>query len=237
MRRYTFYLSVALLAFGIGSFVVFKFYWNTQNNLLNAELTEESKVEVANTSLENQRTKQPKFVEIAFKNLPCEDENLKPFWYELKDRTVSINTDYLERIKDCSNLIWIDESVDLNNDGRKEIFIRSESGYFCGNNCQVFWVFQQDKEKGLRKLFEQMGYMPIVKNTKTKGYKDIMFEVYASYVYFDKKLYKFNGTEYVPKKCWSESKLYKNKAGELVEGKRYKTEYHECKETEWVKWN
>ncbi len=237
MRRYTFYLSVALLAFGIGSFIVFKFYWNTQIDLPKAELTEDSKVEVVNNSLEYKKTKQPEFIEIAFKDLPCEDENLKPFWSELNDRTVSINTDYIERIKDCSDLIEVDESFDLNSDGQKEIFIRSHSGYFCGNNCQVFWVFQKDNEKGYRKLFEAMGYMTVVENKKTKGYKDIMFEVYASYTYFDIKLYKFNGTEYVPKKCWSESKLYKNKVGELVEGKSYKTEYHECKETEWVRWN
>jgi hypothetical protein len=245
MRRYTFYLLVAVLAFEIGSIVVFKLYWNTQNDLLKVQLTEQSKVEIVNNSLENKKIKKPEFIEIAFKNLPCEDEKLKPFWNELSDRTVSINTDYLERIKDCSDLIEYDYlvgskndgQVDLNNDGQKEIFIRSHVGYFCGNNCQVFWVFQKDNEKGYRKLFEQMGYMTIVENKKTNGYKDIRFEVYASYVYIDQKLYKFNGTEYVPKKCWSESKLHKNKAGELVESKRYRTEYHECKETEWVEWN
>ena len=245
MSRTLFYLSVALLAFWIGSLVVFKFYWNTQNDLPEAELTEDSEVEFVNNSSEQKKKKQPKFIEITFKNFPCEDENLKPFWDELKDKTVSINTDYIERIKDCSDLIETDYLIglnndglaDLNNDGQKEIFIRSHVGYFCGNNCQVFWVFQQDKEKGLRKLFEQMGYITIVENKKTKGYKDIAFVVHSSYTFSDQKLYKFNGTEYVPKKCWSVSKLHKNKAGDLVESKRYKTEYHECKETEWVKWN
>ncbi len=196
MRRYTFYLSVALLAFGIGSFVVFNFFWKTQNSLPKVELTVDSKVEVVNNSLENKKTKQPEFIEIAFKNFPCEDKNLKPFWNELKDRTVSRNTDYIERIKDCSDLIQTDYlvglnndgQIDLNNDGQKEIFIRSASGYFCGNNCQVFWVFQKDNKQGYRKLFEQMGYMTIVENKKTKGYKEIMFEVYASYTYFDIKL-------------------------------------------------
>ncbi len=95
-------------------------------------------------------------------------------------------------------------------------------------------MFQQINEKDYRKLFEVEGYLPVVKNKKTKGYKDIMFEVYASYVEFGNILYKFNGTEYVPKKCWRESKLYKNKDGEMVEGKNFKTEYYECKETGWL---
>ncbi len=230
MRRYTFYLAVALLAFGIGSFVVFKFYWNTQNDLPKDELTEDSKVEVVNNSLEYKKTKQPEFIEIAFKNLPCEDENLKPIWSELIDRKVSINTDYIERIKDCSDLIEVDESFDLNSDGRKEIFIRSHSGYFCGNNCQIFWVFQQDNEKRYKKLFEAKGYLPVVQNKKTQGYKDIMFEFSATYTYFSLSIYKYNGKEYVPTRCWSESKLYKNKDGELVEGKIYRVENQDCKE-------
>ncbi len=44
MRRTAFYLSVALLAFGIGSLVVFNFYWETQNSLPKVEPTEDSKV-------------------------------------------------------------------------------------------------------------------------------------------------------------------------------------------------
>lgn len=245
MRRYTFYLSIALLAFELGSFVSFKFYWNIQNDSPQVEPPEKSKTEVVNISPENKKTKQPTFIKIAFKDLSCKDEGLKPIWSELIDRTVSINTDYIERIKDCSDLIETNDSdglnkdgqVDLDNDGQKEMFVRSVIGYFCGNNCRIFWVFRKDNEKGYRKLFEAMGYMTIVENKKTKGFKDIRFEVYANYAYIDQKLYRFNGTEYVPKKCWSESKLYKNKVGEILEGKKYKTTYHDCKETEWIRWN
>ncbi len=47
MRRYTFYLSVALLAFGIGSFIVFKFYLKSQNDLLDAETISVSEAKLA----------------------------------------------------------------------------------------------------------------------------------------------------------------------------------------------
>ena len=228
MRRTLFYLAVVtLLVFGIGVISVGSLLVDAQDN--------PDKVKTVNTSLENQKTKQPEFVEIAFKDIPCEEENLKLVWNELKDRTVSINTDYVERIKDCSNLIGLNESFDLNNDGRKEIFIRSESGYFCGNNCQIFWIFQQDNKNALQKLFEAKGYLPTVKNKKTNGYKDIMFEFSATYTDAEIGIYKFNGEKYIPARCWSESKLYENKAGEMVEGKKIIIENENCKEVELLR--
>lgn len=239
MRRYTFYLSVALLAFGIGSFVVFSCFWKTQNSLPKVELTEDSKIEIVNSSLENKKTKQPEFIKIELKNLPCEDKILRLVWNELSDETASINVDRAEKIKTCSDILQIDEfdePVDLNSDGRKEIVIRGIENPFsrCGNNCYTYWIFQQINENEYRKIFEAEGYLPVVKNKKTKGYKDIMFEKHGSYAYFSIILYKFNGTEYLPKNCWSESKLYKNKDGDMVEGKEYKVEYYKCEETGWL---
>ncbi len=53
MRRYTFYLAVALLAFGIGSFVVFKFYWSSKN-------TTKSEIQLFETvNAQQQKTESP----------------------------------------------------------------------------------------------------------------------------------------------------------------------------------
>jgi hypothetical protein len=164
---------------------------------------------------------------------------LRLVWNGLTDETASINVERAEKIKNCLDIIevWIDdEPIDLDNDGNQEIVIRGiENPYSrCGNNCYTYWIFQQTTEKNYRKLFEAEGYLPIVKSKKTKGYKDIVFEVFANYNESGNILFQFNGTEYVPKQCWSASNLYKNKDGEIVEGKKVEIKYYKCDESGYI---
>ena len=232
MRRYTFYLSVALLAFGIGSFVVFKFYLKCVEQNVIAQTTN-SKVGTDKSLSGNAKTKQPEFIKIELKNLPCEDKTLQIVWDKLTNEIGTINSERAGKIKDCGDVIQVDESLDLNGDGRKEIVIKGlENPFRCGNNCSKFWIFQQTKNRNYQKLFEANGYLPDAGKRKTLGYKDILFEFYASYNEFINGTYKFNGTEYVLKNCWSKTNLYKNKDGDMAEGKKWRVENYDCREAQ-----
>ena len=57
MRRSIFYLSVALFAFGIGSFDVFNFYWKSTEQSVTAQATEidtVSKLEIKNDRIQTE---------------------------------------------------------------------------------------------------------------------------------------------------------------------------------------
>ncbi|HEX8636482.1 MAG TPA: hypothetical protein VF692_00355, partial [Pyrinomonadaceae bacterium] len=53
MRRIAFYLSVALVAFGIGLFVVFNFYFKSNEQIANVQTTEQSKSENIKRTLDS----------------------------------------------------------------------------------------------------------------------------------------------------------------------------------------
>lgn len=232
MRRYTFYLSIALLAFGIGSFVVFKFYLKCVEQNVTAQTTT-SKVGTSKSLSGNAKTKQSEFIKIGLKDLPCENKTLQIVWNKLTNEIGTINSERAGNIKNCGDIIQVDEPLDLNDDGRKEIVIKGlENPFRCGNNCSKFWIFQQTKNRKYRKLFEANGYLPNVRRSKTFGYKNILFEFYGSYNSFLNGTYKFNGTEYVLKNCWSETNLYKNKDGDMSEGKKWRVKNYDCKEAQ-----
>jgi hypothetical protein len=233
MRRYIIYLSVALLAFGLSTFVVIKFFLKTQNSLPKAEITNDFKVEVINSSSEAKNIKKTEFTEIKLKKLPCEDKNLQLVWNDLEDETTSVSAESAKEIKNCSDIIEVDEPTYLNNDGQKEVVIRGwRSPYRVGGDGVTFWIFREVNKNEYRKVFEGKGSFFYLKNTKTKGYRDITVRFRHNSAEYDHKVYKFNGTKYAPKQCRSESYLYKNKDGELVEGKTLKIEPYKCNELE-----
>jgi hypothetical protein len=238
MRRYIFYLAVGLITFIISVIACVSYALLKVNKTESESFEKMKQAQTLKDYTEDKKTKQPEFVEIKLKDLPCENETLRLVWNNLTDETASINIDRAERFKNCSDIleVWEDDKpIDLNNDGHQEIIVRGiENPYSrCGNNCYTYWIFQKTAEKKYRKLFEAEGYLPVIRKKQTQEYKDIMFEFYGSYATFLIGNYKFNGTKYVLKNCWSETKLYKNKDGEIVEGKKYRIENYDCNET-WL---
>ncbi|HRH41507.1 MAG TPA: hypothetical protein PKY82_07660 [Pyrinomonadaceae bacterium] len=233
MNRYVFYFLIALLVFEIFSIINY-LGWNDRKNLQNINLIKNSQSETDKNYLENAKTKQSEFVEIKLKDLPCEDKILQIVWNKLTNEIGSINSERARNIKNCSDIIEsFFESPDLNNDGQKEIFIRGvENPFRCGNNCSKYWVFEKINGQSYRKIFEANGYLPVVRKSKTLGYKNIAFEFYASAIEFIDGTYKFNGTEYVLKNCWSENKLVKNKDGDFVKRNKWKVKNYDCREIE-----
>jgi hypothetical protein len=239
MRRYAFYLAAGFLTSSVSIFALFPFSFWKINQTESEGYVRTARAQTLKDYTADKKNKQPEFVSIKLKNLPCEHETLLLVWNNLTDETASINIERAAKIKNCSDILEVlefDKPFDLDNDGNEEIIIRGiENPYSrCGNNCYTYWIFQKTGEKKYLKLFEAEGYLPIVENKKTKGYKDLIFEVFARYSESGNILYQFNGKEYIPKRCWSDSNLYKNNDGDLVEGKKRKTRYYKCEKSGYI---
>ncbi|MDQ3321187.1 MAG: hypothetical protein M3525_01825 [Acidobacteriota bacterium] len=226
MRRTVFYLSVALLAFGIGSFVVFKFYFQTVEQPFVTE-----KIEIA----ENAPKIETKSEEIKY---GCKEEELESFWENL-DKAVFLkfkreeikirNTDaaftsfpkspdnlkrfdeeWIDFLKNfnCAYFAGVDNDVglvDLNNDSEKEIFVIGElSNYHAEKELFVF-----QKKNGLWKtiLFDIGNQETRVKATRTNGYLDIETKTSISGGYQQISVFKFNSNNYEEKVCYSDNKV------------------------------
>ena len=192
MRRYTFYLSIALLAFGIGSFVVFNFYFKRTEQSLFVEKIE---------TVENISEVEIKDEKIKY---GCKDKELVPFWEKLdKDEFLKFkrqeiklkNTDAaftsypnspdglrdfenewsnFQREFGCAYFNGIDDDIglmDLDNDGEKEIFVIGEfSGYHAEKELLVF----QNKNNVWELILFDIGNEETkIKDNKTNGYFDI----------------------------------------------------------------
>jgi hypothetical protein len=226
MRRYTFYLAVALLAFGIGSFVVFKFYFQTVEQSFIAE-----KIEIA----ENAPKIETKSEEIKY---GCKEKELESFWEDLdkaeflkvKREEIKIrntdaaftsfpkSADNLKRFEEewinflknfnCAYFAGVDNDadlVDLNNDSEREIFVIGELGNYHAE--KELFVFQ--KKNGLWKtiLFDIGNQETELKASKTNGYLDIETKTSISGGYQHLSIFKFNGNTYEEKVCYSNNKV------------------------------
>ena len=208
MRRYTFYLSVALLAFGIGLFVVFKFYikpneqpfivekpQTVKNNLV-SKTDEDFAVDLTNAEFYNGLY----FV--------CEDKELKVFWLDFlreKDIQESLpKTEYRSIVVyNCSERLRT-RRFDLNNDGNVEYIVELISVHVCGakSNCPRV-IYEQKNGEFKRLLSHKASLLIEPKNTKTRGYQDleIFFNTEPNGGYVEK--YKFDGKIYKLKNCFN----------------------------------
>lgn len=231
MKRYAFYFGIGLLSFSIGFIVVFFLYHKPIDK--NSGTQNLITLETDKNSLGKIKIKQSEFVEIKLKDLPCEDKILKLVWDDITNETTSINTDEATKIKNCSEIIEIGEEFDLNNDGQKEVSIVSHTSPFrAGGDGYTLWIFQKIDKNNYRKIFEGIVSDFGVENSRTKEFRTITTSFRYNSAEYGYVTYKFNGEKYIPKHCWNESKLYKNKDGELVEGNKWKVRNYDCRELE-----
>ncbi len=229
MSRWAFYLSVALLAFVISSFVVFKFYWKTVEQPLNVDEAETVE-NISNIKVEDEEIK-----------YGCKEKELVTFWEKLdKDEFLKfkrqeiklMNTDAaftsypnspdslkrfekewndFQREFGCAYFNGIDNdigSIDLNNDGEKEIFVIGEfSGYHAEKELFVF----QNKNNVLKLILFDIGNQDTkIKDKKTNDYFDIetSTSISGGSKYID--TFKFNGKNYEERNCLSENSVINN---------------------------
>lgn len=212
MRRYTFYLAVALFAFGIGLFFVFKFYWKI-NETVNINETKHIETEVVtdknvgrgyasgNSSIFNQTVSN-----VEKPHITCGDKNILPFWNELrKDKRFRERAKDFYMEADCSEMLEI-QKIDLNSDGQKEFVLWGRNGNLCGGtgNCDV-WVYERKNGK-YKLLLQSNAYNDEtkwleLKKAKSNNYQNLLLKTHYSAAETVYEFYKFDGKKYVENKC------------------------------------
>jgi hypothetical protein len=212
MRRWAFYLSVALLAFGIGSFVVFKFYLKiempsvqvetSQINQLESRLTLSSAIEIDHSISKLFRPLE----EICAETKCIGDGTLNPLikkWLKnknLKGEQISLWT--LKERQSMSEKAASPSLVDLNSDGNKELILEFECAPV--GNCQ-FIILSKKGKRYSNLLKTSMVQVFDVLEASTNNFKDLHLRTHGSAFDSYHRLMKFNGKKYVQKKCWEES--------------------------------
>lgn len=211
MRRFAFYILTALLTFGLGSFIVFKFFWKSSEKIEATRTKNFSpKIEPVQ-SYSIRETKQilpetPEEKEV-LEDRVCSDKKIPLVWKELeKDEDFRERTGFSGISANCIDILEA-LSVDLNGDGQKEILLRGKLSPLCSavGNCG-FWIFEK-KGKNYRKILASSDYAEIaeigsqIKKTKTKGYNNILLKGHITAGDTSYRFYKFDGRKYKESKC------------------------------------
>ena len=234
MRRYTFYLTVALLAFGIGIFFLYLFFPRNPapEIVVRNEPTQEfAAISVSKELSLHQETGIESLISDKEEALLLFEPTLKK-WLKKEnlDETIKPSPEILERIMatklhryDAPYLTrtarasYKPSLLDLNDDGRTELFILINCGQPDGCELWVFRKAERDFEVILRAR-EEFEKFEVTKK-KSKGFSNIQTSHYPNdpesetLVSFD--YYKFDGQKYSFRGCSEYVNRYRDKKGEL----------------------
>ena len=211
MRRFTLYILVALLAFGIGLSFVLIFYFQNRNN---ENINKISEISINYPNKSNSELKLS--TDLPKENFSiCKDEIRLFIWNELK--TYEKFKKWQEKLKDANNCLekmFEIKIFDLNKDGKNEFLIRGDDMSFCGitGNCD-FWIIEKANGE-FRTLLSDYSYLDgqdvfsQIEKSKSNKYKDILLEVRVQRNAHAYRLFKFTGKKYKESKCeihqWNE---------------------------------
>lgn len=215
MRRWAFCLAVALLTFGIGSFIAAKLYFKS---------VEQHSISERLGTVENISEALNKDEEIKY---GCKIKELVPFWENLdKDAFLKFKSLELKSLNypkdfqenwgasknfDCSHFGGIEKEIDLNNDGEKEIFVVG-IWYMRDSERMVF----QKVNGQLKVIMYDLGsFEDEILEHKTNGFRDVKEITNWSGAERSIRIYNFDGKRYKKKKCFVESYMI-NKNGNMV---------------------
>lgn len=231
MRRFTFYILIALLTFEIGSFIASKFIWQKESQTIVQNIQEPSQEIVVRI-----QNSLPQKNEIVFNK----DDECKE-WSDEVDYQPIINKwlrgENLKKVPYCSKTGKKTEDynpsnimptlIDLNKDGKNELALQS----LCSptGNCAME-IFER-KNKVYRKIFTEVRGVSRFELEKfsNKGFLDISTKMHGSWNSGDGIIYRYNGEKYKPHKCFFyEYKEYKDKNGEAKVKDIPKITYAKC---------
>lgn len=239
MRRYTFYILIALFTFGIGSLITLKLYWKTQENLCTP----------ASSEFLNNLSKRPNYINTFPKPFDpskkqevkptkpfCYNKNILPIWKVLlKQKAFQLEWKLIsDQSLDCKDMLRI-KKIDLNQDGNKEILVRGNSFPLCSavGNCG-FWIYEK-QGKSYRKLLYSSDYIDVNKmgeqilKKKTNGYSDILLKSHFTAADTTYTFYKFDGKKYKVSKDLVETPIvgtYENPKWEFITWKEFRRRNH-----------
>lgn len=247
MRPLVFYLSVALLAFGISSFVVFNLYFKNVEQSVIAQTTETNKLDVKEqisaSMQETLQNEEPDEEEkAAFDVLKptigkwLRGEKIKKGWNDITSEVIKEVTGKNENdLSEQEISFWTDLGfqfttylIDANGDGKNELAIQNRCAPV--GNCK-FWLFRKngnDYETILDTLDGAVQTFKLRSN-KTNGYSDLETKDHNDAWSGGMYIYKFDGKEYNLSECYDYNYSYL-KAGKLYELKKAKITARKCDE-------
>lgn len=203
MRRIFFYLSVALLAFGIGSSVAFEFYWNTEKIVPKVKVEKFEVTESKQSSNDDSEIQTIEDSEDKVCSGISQDDIFEPVikkWLKgkkIKEKLTSPGEDYEAFGK------FVPKLLDVNSDGKQELQIKSD----CLLNGSCYYCIYQKVEGDYKNIFFPMYKIQTVEfgDKNSKGYREIKTVAKAD----DNKKYvayfNFDGQFYSADKCFESS--------------------------------
>ena len=197
MRRITFYFLIALLAFGIGSFIAVNAYWNFSSLIAIVETSTDKIVE------------QTSKASVSKTKFTCEDEAVKTVWDKLRKDKNFIDDAYsvieARGINNCQEL-FDRYSVNLNDDESNEIVLKGGYILFCGSggDCRTWIVSKVQNEYSIifdGKASESAEGIRSLQKT-SHNFKDIKVKLNNHWESDNIGFFKFDGKQYRIKKCF-----------------------------------
>ena len=247
MRRIIFYLSVALLAFGIGSFVVFNLYFKRAEQSVIAKTTETNKLEnkeqISTSIQQTSQDEEPDEEEKAsFDVLKptikkwLRGEKIKKGWNDITAELIKEVTGQNESdLSEQEIRFWKDLGfqfttylMDADGDGKNELAIQNRCAPV--GNCK-FWLFRKSGNdyKAILETLDGAVQTFKLRSSKTNGYFDFETKDHGSSSSGGIDIYKFDGKKYKVSKCYDCNYSYL-KDGKLYELKKPKITPHKCDE-------
>ena len=195
MRRILFYLSVALLSFGIGSFGGFSFYWSNSSEIAVMKAPTKIKFIEQNT-----------FDQTLSAKFSCEDQATKTVWSKLEKDNEFMTEIYPNIEENNCQEVFVRQQIDLNNDNSDEIILRGVYGLFCGSSgdCPTWIVSKINNEYKI--IFEtSVGESPEglqFLRGKTNKFKNIKIKLNNGWEADNFGFFNFDGNQYRIKKCF-----------------------------------
>jgi len=216
MRRFAFYIVVALLTFGLGSLIASRFFWQKEEQIVVHDI-QESKQEI---SIQTQIPLPQK------NNFPNEDNKCER-WGEVDYQPIIkkwILGENLKNVPYCSKtgkeakeFSWINVTptlTDLNSDGKNELALQSDCSPTGNCNMEIF----ERTGKGYRNIFRAVHDVQdfSLNKSSNKGYYDIHARMHGGWNDGDMIVYRYNGKKYNPLKCFEYLyEEYKDENGEI----------------------
>jgi hypothetical protein len=153
----------------------------------------------------------------------------KLFKKMIEEGQIDIENEYqknvLKKGKENPSILFVGESVDLNNDMVSEliVFVSGLEGACTSSNCP-FWIFQKDGNGFIQLLYGSVGvYGYRILDGRGFNFYDVALIEHSSAVDHEYSVYRFDGNEYKPYICFTET-AHESKSGEL----NFTYKEHEC---------
>jgi hypothetical protein len=211
MIRKFFYLSVALLAFGIGSSAVFEFYVKTVGQPLIVEKIE------ALERLQNNTVKNDSPIPSDEQILKWKMDSFEPIIAKWLDKKKIKQYVELKRNDEWAGVTEHEAQVkliDVNSDNVEELFI--QTGCSMVGNCEL-WIFKKYMHGYNEILKAEMVQSFKLRKSKTKSYFDLEITSHGNSSSGGIAVYKFDRDEYKIDECFGyEYEVITKKNGESL---------------------